>query len=72
MEMFMSTLAISMPGGFEWAVILLVALLLFGRRLPTLMRSLGSSVREFKKGSEEAVEAVADAKSTLQGPASKP
>jgi sec-independent protein translocase protein TatA len=31
-------------------VILVVVLLLFGSRLPALMRSLGSSVSEFKKG----------------------
>ena len=28
----------------------LVALLLFGKRLPDLMKSLGKSVTEFKKG----------------------
>ena len=31
-------------------VILVVVLLLFGNRLPQLMRSLGRSVVEFKKG----------------------
>ncbi|MBX3444051.1 MAG: twin-arginine translocase TatA/TatE family subunit [Planctomyces sp.] len=38
--------------GAPWQilVILIVVLLLFGRRLPDLMRSLGSSVNEFKKG----------------------
>ncbi|MDW8372099.1 MAG: twin-arginine translocase TatA/TatE family subunit [Planctomycetota bacterium] len=39
--------------GWEWLIILIVALLLFGRRLPEIMRGLGSSVREFKKGMEE-------------------
>ena len=34
-------------------VILVVVLLLFGNRLPTLMRSLGRSVVEFKKGVNE-------------------
>jgi TatA/E family protein of Tat protein translocase len=39
-----------MPGGMEWLVILLIMLLLFGRRLPEIMRGLGGSIREFKKG----------------------
>jgi sec-independent protein translocase protein TatA len=30
-----------------------VALLLFGRRLPEIMRGLGGSIREFKKGIDE-------------------
>ena len=33
-------------------VVALVALLLFGNRLPCVMRSLGQSVTEFKKGME--------------------
>ena len=33
--------------GWEWLIILVVALLLFGRRLPDIMRGLGSSVKEF-------------------------
>jgi sec-independent protein translocase protein TatA len=35
---------------WEFVVILLVVLLLFGNRLPGLMRSLGQGVVEFKKG----------------------
>jgi len=34
----------------QMIIILVVILLLFGSRLPSLMRSLGSSVTEFKKG----------------------
>ena len=41
---------ISMPGGMEWLVIGLVALLLFGKRLPGVARSLGQALREFKSG----------------------
>ena len=37
-------------GGYELAVIGFVALLIFGNRLPSVMRSLGKSVTEFKKG----------------------
>jgi sec-independent protein translocase protein TatA len=39
-----------MPGGYEVLVIGFVALLIFGNRLPSVMRSLGKSVTEFKKG----------------------
>lgn len=49
-------LAFGFPGGWEWFIILLIALLLFGPRLPMAMRSLGKSAREFKKGLEEAEE----------------
>ncbi len=45
--------AIGMPAGMEWLVILIVALLLFGNRLPSMMRGLGGSIKEFKKGMEE-------------------
>ncbi len=34
----------------EWLVVLGIALLLFGNRLPSTMRSLGRGVIEFKKG----------------------
>ncbi|MGE0755764.1 MAG: twin-arginine translocase TatA/TatE family subunit [Pirellulaceae bacterium] len=38
------------PGPFELLIIGGVALLLFGHRLPSVMRSLGRGVVEFKKG----------------------
>jgi len=41
---------LGLPGGMEWILILLLGLLLFGRRLPEVGRSLGQSVVEFRKG----------------------
>lgn len=39
-----------LPGGSEWILILLVIVLLFGaRKIPELMKGLGSGVKEFKK-----------------------
>ena len=37
-------------GPWEMAIVGLVCLLIFGNRLPSVMRSLGQSVTEFKKG----------------------
>lgn len=56
-------------GGPEMIIVAFVALLIFGNRLPGVMRSLGKSVTEFKKGvtgiEEEIDQAVtADKKTT--------
>lgn len=40
-------------GGYEWIIFLLIALLLFGKRLPGAMRSVGQSITEFKRGMNE-------------------
>ena len=37
-------------GPFHWLILALVVLLLFGNRLPSVMRSLGQGIVEFKKG----------------------
>lgn len=43
--------------GWEWIIIFLVILLLFGgKKIPELMRGLGKGVHSFKKGMQEAKE----------------
>lgn len=42
------TMLLSMPGGSEWILIVLVVLLMFGgKKIPELMRGIGKGVREF-------------------------
>lgn len=41
--------------GWEWLIIFLVVLLLFGgKKIPELMRGLGKGVHSFRKGMQEA------------------
>lgn len=43
-------LAMWMPSGPEWIVILVLGVLIFGRRLPEIGHSVGKSIVEFKRG----------------------
>lgn len=42
-----------MPGGYEWIIIGVIILLLFGgRKLPELMKGMGKGIKEFKDASK--------------------
>lgn len=48
---------LGLPGGMELVVLAFIILLLFGsQKLPTLMRNIGKSANEFKKGMHETEE----------------
>ncbi len=56
-------------GGPEVIVVGFIALLIFGNRLPSVMRSLGKSVTEFKKGVSGIEEEIDQAIATEKKPA---
>ncbi len=56
-----TTLAFGMPGGPEWIILLVLGLLIFGRRLPEVGRSLGKGIVEFKKGIKGIEDEIDDA-----------
>ena len=60
-------LAFIMPGGPEWIIILILGLLIFGRRLPEVGRSLGRGIVEFKKG-VKGIEEEIDSESSTPSP----
>jgi sec-independent protein translocase protein TatA len=49
-----------MMGPFEWGVVLVVAVLVFGRRLPEIARKAGKSLSSFKKGVKEGQNEISD------------
>ncbi|MFO0851215.1 MAG: twin-arginine translocase TatA/TatE family subunit [Gemmataceae bacterium] len=56
----------------EFLVLLLIGVLLFGRKLPDIGRSLGKTVIEFKKGINGMEEEINSSTSTSPRPAIEP
>ena len=46
-------LAFGMPSTGEWVVLLVVGLLIFGRRLPEVGKSLAKTVAQFRRGLQD-------------------
>lgn len=67
----MSMLAFTF-GALEWAVIGVVALLIFGRRLPDVARSMGKSIVEFKRGLNDVKGEIDSAAGRDELPSSSP
>ena len=52
--MFQSTIIAGFLGGYEWIVVVLVVVLLFGgKKIPELAKGLGKGIKEFKSASKE-------------------
>lgn len=52
--------------GWEWIIIALVILLLFGgKKIPELMRGLGKGVKSFKQGMKEVEDEVKEIKKDI-------
>ncbi len=70
------TLLLSMPGGSEWILILLVVLLFFGgKKIPDLMRGIGKGVREFNDAKDHVKNEINEGmkeKDVKQSPAPTP
>jgi len=61
MELLSTILLFGMPGGWEWIIIVLVVLLLFGaKKIPELARGLGRGIREFKDATREIKDEIDD------------
>lgn len=61
-------LGFGFPGGYEWIILLILGLLIFGRRLPEVGRSLGKGIVEFKRGIKGLEDEIEDESSRAPRP----
>ncbi len=65
----MLVLPLGVIGPWQWVIIALVIILLFGgKKIPELMRGLGKGVKEFKSGMQEAEREMNDIRSEIDKP----
>ena len=69
----MNTMFAAFLGGWEWVIVILAVLLLFGaKKIPELARGLGTGIKEFKKATREVTEEVQNAASETPSQPAKP
>lgn len=60
----MNTMFAAFLGGWEWIIVILAVLLLFGaKKIPELARGLGQGIKEFKKATKEVTDEIQNASS---------
>ena len=64
-------IAMFTPGPLELFILAAIILLLFGNRLPSVMRSMGRGIVEFKKGVQGIEDDVDEASSRVENDAKK-
>ena len=58
----MNVMFAALLGGWEWVIVLLAVLLLFGaKKIPELAKGLGTGIREFKKATKEVTDEIQNA-----------
>jgi sec-independent protein translocase protein TatA len=69
----MNTMFAAFLGGWEWIIVLLAVLLLFGaKKIPELARGLGQGIREFKKATKEVTDEIQNTPSDTTAQTGKP
>ena len=54
MQSLLTILLLFMPQGWEWIIIFIAILLLFGgKKIPELMKGIGKGIKGFKEGLKE-------------------
>lgn len=58
----MNVMFAGIMGGWEWVIVLLAILLLFGaKKIPELAKGLGTGIKEFKKATREVTDEIQNA-----------